>query len=227
MWTVGARLKPLTLQSLDDWATAALLVLKSKVHTFLDKIPISRSLRDPEEWMCGLATLFPTQCPVIVAALIKCQATAAAAATHLPLTYPTFPAACPSQPSQSESSPLMTLRAGLRSPWQPAEAREERWLGGKSNVGQHKRGIFLKNLSDPSLELIHHLPGCCLWLQAGSWLKRAHEREVRPTPRPRWQECSGKGEKSSFSEEFSQFCNLLLWGFFGFVFFYINHIRGL
>lgn len=49
MWTVGAGLKPLTLQSLDDWATAALLVLKSKVHTFLDKIPISRSLRDPED----------------------------------------------------------------------------------------------------------------------------------------------------------------------------------
>lgn len=58
-----------------------------------------------------------------MAVLIKYQAASTTLAdTHLPLTYPTLLSACPSQPSQSESSPLRTLWASLRSPWQPAEA---------------------------------------------------------------------------------------------------------
>lgn len=163
------------------------------------------------QWHCT-----PIHCPVTGTVLIKWQPCCHSfRSSHIQLFQ-----RCVRASNHSESSPLMTLQAGRWSPWQPAVAREERWLEGKSNVGQHKRGIFLKNLSDLSLELIHHFPGCCSWLQAGSWLKRAHERKVRPASQPRWQSAVGekkekkKEKENSLCKEFSK-CYWLLFLIYG------------
>lgn len=122
-------------------------------------------------------------------------------ATLYQLAYLTFSIVCLSQQSQQVEPP----NDSPRRPLVPmAASGAGSGLGGKM-IGKKKRcrsaqtrHLLKKTLSDLSLELIHHFPGCCLWLRARSWFKRAHERKVRETSQQRWQ-WMVEGKKTVYS----------------------------
>lgn len=128
------------------------------------------------------------------------------------LAYLTFSIVCPSQQSQwvkplndSPGRPLVPMAApGAGS------GPGGKMIGRKNQCrSAQTRHLLKKNLSDLSLELIHHFPGWCSWPRAGSWFKRAHERKVRRTSQQWWQWLVVERKNWFFSKSFNKYYWLL------------------
>lgn len=89
---------------------------------------------------------------------------------------------CASEPAITVSPASQWLRRPASDPhgslWGLKWPAEERWLEGKSDVGQHKRGCFKKKKTVTSKSGAHS-PFPWFLLGTTSWFKRPHERKVR------------------------------------------------